>query len=223
MRTGADYRQSLRDGRKVWVMGEGLVDDVTTHPATRAMVDEYVAWYDRHADPAWQDTLLAPPTAVAAPGATCVPTSADDLVAHGPLLFGHDVPQRRQHHPHAGLRPSDRARHPGRGAGAQRLGQSRSPMPRPIATMIAAHRALPHLLRRRARPSAIACARIRPSAPRFSIVRETDAGVVISGKIGMHTSPAYAEDVYHRRAQTASRSARIAPPSSCRSTRRASP
>ena len=28
------------------------------------------------------------------------------------------------------------------------------------------------------------------------IVRETDAGVVIRGKIGMHTSPAYAEDVY---------------------------
>ena len=28
------------------------------------------------------------------------------------------------------------------------------------------------------------------------IVRETDAGVVMRGKIGMHTSPAYAEDVY---------------------------
>ena len=28
------------------------------------------------------------------------------------------------------------------------------------------------------------------------IVRETDSGLVIRGKIGMHTSPAYAEDVY---------------------------
>jgi len=28
------------------------------------------------------------------------------------------------------------------------------------------------------------------------IVRETDTGVVISGRLGMHTSPAYAEDVY---------------------------
>ena len=36
MRTGADYRESLRDGRKVWVLGEGRVEDVTTHPATRA-------------------------------------------------------------------------------------------------------------------------------------------------------------------------------------------
>src|SRR5260370_1552746 len=61
MRTGADYRKSLRDGRRVWVLGEGLIDDVTTHPATRAMVDEYVAWYDRHFDPAWQDIVLAPP------------------------------------------------------------------------------------------------------------------------------------------------------------------
>jgi aromatic ring hydroxylase len=28
------------------------------------------------------------------------------------------------------------------------------------------------------------------------VVRETDAGVVLRGKIGMHTSPAYAHDVY---------------------------
>lgn len=61
MRTGADYRESLRDGRDVWVMGEGAVADVTTHPATSAMVEEYVAWYDRHFDPDWQDVLLTPP------------------------------------------------------------------------------------------------------------------------------------------------------------------
>ncbi|HLM12766.1 MAG TPA: 4-hydroxyphenylacetate 3-hydroxylase N-terminal domain-containing protein, partial [Reyranella sp.] len=61
MRTGADYRESLRDGRRVFVLGEGLVEDVTTHPATQAMVEEYVAWYDRHFEPEWQDTLLTPP------------------------------------------------------------------------------------------------------------------------------------------------------------------
>ena len=44
MRTGGDYRKALRDGRKVWVMGEGWVDDVTRHPATRAMVEEYALW-----------------------------------------------------------------------------------------------------------------------------------------------------------------------------------
>src|SRR5438045_2870565 len=55
MRTGAEYRQALRDGRRVWVMGEGLVEDVTTHPATRAMGEEYVAWYALHLDPPWQE------------------------------------------------------------------------------------------------------------------------------------------------------------------------
>ena len=40
-------------------MGEGLIDDITMHPATRAMVEEYVAWYDRHADPAWAELYSA--------------------------------------------------------------------------------------------------------------------------------------------------------------------
>jgi 4-hydroxyphenylacetate 3-monooxygenase len=53
MRTGAEYREALCDGRRIWVMGEGWAGDVTAHPATRAMVEEYAAWYDRHLDPAW--------------------------------------------------------------------------------------------------------------------------------------------------------------------------
>ena len=60
MRTGAEYRAALRDGRRVWVFGEGLIEDVTTHPATRAMVDEYVAWYDLHLDPEWIEVLFSP-------------------------------------------------------------------------------------------------------------------------------------------------------------------
>ena len=36
MRTGAEYREALHDGRRVWVLGEGLIEDVTVHPATRA-------------------------------------------------------------------------------------------------------------------------------------------------------------------------------------------
>src|SRR5213076_513144 len=67
MRTGAEYRQALRDGRRVWVMGEGLVEDVTTHPATRAMVDEYVAWYDLHLDPVWHEVAIRPPDAESEP------------------------------------------------------------------------------------------------------------------------------------------------------------
>jgi 4-hydroxyphenylacetate 3-monooxygenase len=77
LRTGAEYREALRDGRKVWVIGAGAVEDVTTHPATRAMVDEYVAWYDRHFDPAWQDTVL---TGDRLPWGYVLPKTADDLV-----------------------------------------------------------------------------------------------------------------------------------------------
>jgi len=80
MRTGADYRNSLRDGRRVFILGEGQVDDVTTHPATRAMVEQYVGWYDRHADPAWKDTLFRPD---GTPVDYLVPKTSDDLVRMG--------------------------------------------------------------------------------------------------------------------------------------------
>src|SRR4051794_12886158 len=86
MRTGADYRETLRsDGRQVWVLGQGRVEDVTTHPATGAMIEEYVAWYDRHRDPAWREVLVAP--ASGAPEATAwaftVPRTSADLIGMG--------------------------------------------------------------------------------------------------------------------------------------------
>ena len=45
------------------------------------MVREYVAWYDRHFDSAWQDVLLTSPQAgeERIPLAFLVPTSSDDL------------------------------------------------------------------------------------------------------------------------------------------------
>src|SRR5262245_4019596 len=85
IRTGADYRESLRDGRRVWLRGGGRIDDITTHPATSAMVDEYVAWYDRHFDPAWQDTVLTPADGEGkrSPLSYVVPRTADDLSRMG--------------------------------------------------------------------------------------------------------------------------------------------
>src|SRR5258708_30402231 len=82
MRTGAEYRDALRDGRKVWVLGEGQVEDVTTHPATSAMVEEYVAWYDRHLDPAWRDILFAPAAAgrEATAWASLLPMTSQTLI-----------------------------------------------------------------------------------------------------------------------------------------------
>jgi len=79
MRAGADYRNALRDGRRVFILGEGKGEDVTTHPSTQAMVEEYVAWYDRHADPAWKDTLFD----AGGPLDYRVPRTAEDLVRMG--------------------------------------------------------------------------------------------------------------------------------------------
>jgi aromatic ring hydroxylase len=85
MRAGAEYREALRDGRRVWVMGEGWAGDVTAHPATRPMVEEYAAWYDRHLDPAWQEALLAPADADGkrVPWAYVVPKGVTDLIGMG--------------------------------------------------------------------------------------------------------------------------------------------
>src|SRR3981081_3260618 len=38
IRTGAEYRASLGDGRQVWMNGE-RIKDVTTHPAFQTIVD----------------------------------------------------------------------------------------------------------------------------------------------------------------------------------------
>ena len=87
------------------------------------MVEEYVAWHDRHLDPDWQDVLLAPPdTAQRTPGpsprrAVAPTSSAWAARSRRPIFLS-----RRQHHPRPGLWPSDRDRRPERGRRAQRLG-----------------------------------------------------------------------------------------------------
>ncbi len=196
MRTGSEYREALHDGRRVWIMGEGLVEDVTTHPATRAMVDEYVAWYDRHHDPAWQDVLLAPPDARGrrAPWAFALPETPDTLRAmgrsyaatifltagnmtHTPgyghlIALGiHDVVRQRKVSPHQTTSAAayrDLIAHTGR-----------------FLTFSAGAATIGYRLRED--PNERAALRV---------VRETGAGLVLRGKVGMHTSPAYAEDVY---------------------------
>jgi 4-hydroxyphenylacetate 3-monooxygenase len=56
MRTGAEYLQSLRDGRNVFIDGE-RVDDVTTHPLTRGYAAHAARFYDLHHEPEHQDAL----------------------------------------------------------------------------------------------------------------------------------------------------------------------
>jgi 4-hydroxyphenylacetate 3-monooxygenase len=45
LRTGEQYRESIRDGRQVWINGE-RVKDVTTHPAFKPIVDVRARLYD---------------------------------------------------------------------------------------------------------------------------------------------------------------------------------
>lgn len=49
MMTGDQYRESLRDGRRVFFDGE-LIEDVTVHPRMRGSVDLIAAGYDAYSD-----------------------------------------------------------------------------------------------------------------------------------------------------------------------------
>ncbi len=55
--TGAEYLETLRDNREVWVYGR-RVQDVTTHPAFRNQARMVARMYDALHHPASQSTLL---------------------------------------------------------------------------------------------------------------------------------------------------------------------
>jgi aromatic ring hydroxylase len=54
IRTGAEYLESVRDGRRVLCEGE-LIDDITTHPKTRGYAQAIAEYYDLHHDAEYQD------------------------------------------------------------------------------------------------------------------------------------------------------------------------
>ena len=114
------------------------------------MVDEYVAWYDRHHDPAWQDVVLAPPAAgrARAPWAFSVPRHARRPARDGTVLRRHDLPHGGQHDPHAGVRSPHRARHSRGRPAAQGVGRA-DRQRRALSRDDRAHRSLPHVLRGR--------------------------------------------------------------------------
>ncbi len=56
IRTGDEYRESIRDGREVWIDGE-RVPDVTTHPAFKPIVDIRARIYDLAHDQATQERM----------------------------------------------------------------------------------------------------------------------------------------------------------------------
>ncbi|HEX2255784.1 MAG TPA: 4-hydroxyphenylacetate 3-hydroxylase N-terminal domain-containing protein, partial [Afifellaceae bacterium] len=81
--TGAEYLESLRDGREVWIYGE-RVKDVTTHPAFRNAARTMATLYDALHDDETRGVLTWP-TDTGSGGFTHkffrVARSAEDLVA----------------------------------------------------------------------------------------------------------------------------------------------
>ncbi|HUC11315.1 MAG TPA: 4-hydroxyphenylacetate 3-hydroxylase N-terminal domain-containing protein [Stellaceae bacterium] len=196
MRTGADYRAALRDGRRVWVMGEGWAEDVTTHPATRAMVDEYAAWYDRHRDPAWRQLLLSDHQSdgEALPWAYVAPTDSKDLIGLG-RSFARTMFLSAGNITHTPAYGNLIA------LGVLTAAQSGAAPPEQIAAAAAYRDGIARTGRflTYCGGAAIIGQRLRPDPAErvaYRLVRETDAGIVVAGRLGMHTSPAYAEDVY---------------------------
>lgn len=196
MRTGREYREALHDGRRVWVVGEGLIEDVTLHPATRPMVDEYAAWYDRHHETAWRDVLLAPPDAGGArvPWAFALPRTPADLRAMG-RSYAATIFSTAGNVTHT----------PGYGnliaLGLHDVVRQRNVSAEQIASAAAYREQIARTGRFLTFSAGAATigARLREDPDQraaLRIVRESSAGLVLSGKVGMHTSPAFAEDVY---------------------------
>ena len=59
IRTGAEYRESIRDSREIHINGE-RVKDVTTHPSFKPLVDIRARIYDMQHDPATAPVMTVP-------------------------------------------------------------------------------------------------------------------------------------------------------------------
>lgn len=194
MRTGADYRQGLRDGRRVWILGEGPVEDVTTHPATSAMVDAYAAWYDRHADPAWQDVLLTQPDADGnrRPLAFLIPRSPEDLRRLGRAI-----------HAVAFTNAGNITHTPGYGAlialGVLDAVKTMGLPPDRVAAAEAYRDGIAKTGRfvTFATGSPVPADRFRGADGRAAarLLRERDGGVIVGGMAGLHTAVPFADEV----------------------------
>jgi 4-hydroxyphenylacetate 3-monooxygenase len=80
MRTGAQYLQSLADGRTVLLDG-APVEDVARHPAFAGVARTIAAMYDAAADPAKDMIYSSPETGRNANKVFLIPRSRDDLAA----------------------------------------------------------------------------------------------------------------------------------------------
>ena len=82
IRTAAEYRESIRDGREVWIDGE-RVEDVTTHPAFKPIVDVRARIYDMAHETETRDVMsyVDPGSGERCAVGPKLPTSKDDWTA----------------------------------------------------------------------------------------------------------------------------------------------
>ena len=194
--TGTEYKRSLQDGRKVWIFGEGDVPDLTVHPATAGLVDEYALWYDRHNDPAWADKLLIDrddeggPT----PAGLIVPASSSDLVTMSRSIYAQ-----------AFVGAGNVTHTPAYGAlialglldAVSLIGETDGGRPE-VARAYRNRLENEGFFLTLTGGAAVLGDRFRPPNEHSAlrIVKETDEGLVVSGRTGMHTSTPFAHDVY---------------------------
>ena len=196
MRTGADYKESLRDGRDVWALGEGAVADVTTHTRRRP------PWW-RSTRPGMTATL--PPngrtfswrrrtgTANGIPWRSPPPRTSDDLRRMGKQISAVHF-----------LTGGNMTHTPGYGELiALGLQNALKRLDNSSEEIEAAEEYLDYVSRSGrfltyAGGGPLIGTRLRPEESEraaLRLVSETADGIVISGKIQMHTSTPFAEDL----------------------------
>ena len=184
----------------MWVMGEGAVADVTTHRATSAMVNEYVRWYDRHFEAEWQDILLTSSKVNGADGsgerrplAFTPPRTSEDLVRLGKALSAV-----------LALSGGNMTHTPGYGVLILvGLVNVLTDLNHSEEEIEAAERYLESVIESGkfvtlAGAGSVIGTRMREDASQrvaIRLVRESDEGIVVSGKVQMQTATPFAEDL----------------------------
>jgi aromatic ring hydroxylase len=160
------------------------------------MVDYYATWYDQHFNPDWRDSLLTPPDASGEciPTAFLVPKSADDLRRMG-RSFASTIFLSAGNVTHTPAYGNLIA------LGILDAVQRRNPSPDHVATAALYRDWLARTGRFLTFSSGGATIGYRfredpNEQASLRLIKETDAGIVVRGKVGMHTSVPFAEDVY---------------------------
>jgi len=179
MLSGAEYTASLADGRSIWVLGEGAVEDLTKHPATAAMTSYYASWYDEFAGSNFRDVAFHWPRSVEdlrrigqAVRKTTFATAGN--VTHSPLYGG--LIALGLVEAVSSIVTEERAR-------AARA--YRDELARTGRFLVYTSGAPP------------ATDRFRGPTEKMGarVVKETSAGLVVDGVVGLHTASAFAHDV----------------------------